>query len=72
MAVPYPTLCPNVSSLSAYILVLAQVLTRCWAPKEEPLCAFLGWLLPWCLHVAGYRAGIAGIVVTVTEEAWSE
>lgn len=35
-------------------------------------CAFLEWLLPWCPHVAGCRAGIAGMVVTVAEEAWSE
>lgn len=39
-ALSIPALCPGIPSLSAYILVLARVLTPCWAPKEEPAVPF--------------------------------
>lgn len=36
----YPVLCPGISSLSAYILILTGVLTLCWVPKEEASMSF--------------------------------
>lgn len=60
----HPALRPTAHCLRPSVPVPAQVLTHVGFLRRAWLC-LSGVLLPWCPHVAGYRAGLPGIMVSV-------